>query len=376
VTQRILHIIDTLQRGGTQTSLLQLATGLPPDRFEVHVAVLEEAGSGDAVGSIESNLRAADIPVTFIGRRHRIDPLTYARLRFFVKRRRPALVHNWGFAANSYGRSAALAAKVKAVVADESCVDTWKQWYHLAVDRRLTNMTSRVVVHSHSVRDFYIAQGIPAEKITLIASGVAAHPTPSPDAISREDLLALLQLPSDARLIGALGGISRRKQLRDVVWAEELLRVVRDDVHLLIIGDGPDRQDLMRYRDQVGLRKRVHFLGHREDALDLLNHIEMLLLGSRHEGMSYPILEAMAAGLPVICSDIPGNRELVVPEETGYLVPVGARAGLARYANILLDDTDLAKQLGEAGRARVTSQFSLARMIAAHSSLYHELLGA
>ena len=113
----------------------------------------------------------------------------------------------------------------------------------------------------------------------------------------------------------------------------------------------------------------------RHDVPRILPHLDLVWLASSYEGLPNVILEAMAAGVPVVASDIAGNRELVVHAQTGYLVAVGDRAGYARYAQKVLDDAALGKQLGAAGRARIESEFTVEAMVAAHAALYRELLG-
>ena len=149
--------------------------------------------------------------------------------------------------------------------------------------------------------------------------------------------------------MAAIGRLRSHKRVRDVIWAGELLKVVRDDTHILILGDGPQRQALERFRDHVEIRDRVHFLGHRNDIDQILEHLDVLWLASAYEGFPNVILEAMVAGIPVVATDIPGNRDLVVHEKTGYLFPVGDRAALASWTNQLLDHSERARSMGEAG---------------------------
>jgi glycosyltransferase involved in cell wall biosynthesis len=190
----------------------------------------------------------------------------------------------------------------------------------------------------------------------------------------REALLAELELPADARLIVAVNRLWPQKRLKDLIWAADLLKCVRDDTHLLIIGDGPQRWRLGRFRDQVEIVDRVHFLGERPDVPRFLPHVDCLWLGSEYEGQSNAIMEAMAAGVPVVASDIPGNRDLVVHGETGYLVPVGDRAGIARWTQLLLNDAELAKRLGQAGRQRMLAEFSVDQLVRRHVELYEQIL--
>jgi glycosyltransferase involved in cell wall biosynthesis len=362
---RVLHIIPTLDRSGAEKQLTVLATRLPRDEFDPHVCVLTRTGP------YEKDLANAGIPVTVIGKPLKIDPAAFFRLKRHIAALRPDLVHTWLFAANSYGRAAALAAGVPHIVAAERCVDPWKVWHELAIDRWLAQRTDRIVVNSSGVRDFYVRHGLSDEKFVLIPNGI--NPPPESD-VSREAILAELGLPNDVRLIGAVGRLWPQKRIKDLIWAADLLKVIRDDVHLLIVGDGPHRRRLEQFQRQVRIEDKVHFLGHRSDVPRIIPHFDLLWLGSEYEGLPNVIMEAMMAGVPVVASDISGNRDLVIPGETGYLVPVGDRAALARQATKILDDRDLARRLGEAGRSRILSEFSIERMVECHAQLYRELL--
>lgn len=361
---RVLHIIPTLDRSGAEKQLSLLAGGLARRVFDPHVCVLTRSGP------YEAELREAGIPVEVIGKRFKIDPAAFFRLKRHIKALAPDLVHTWLFAANSYGRAAALAAGVKHVVAAERCVDPWKVWHELAIDRWLARRSDRIVVNSGGIRDFYVRQGLPAEKFTVIPNGIV----PQAGKSSRDELLTELGLATHARLIGAVGRLWPQKRVKDLIWAADLLKVIRDDVHLVVIGDGPQRARLEQFCRQVRIEDRVHFLGHRADVPRWMSHFDLVWLASEYEGLPNVILEAMAAAVPVVATDIPGNRDLVVSGETGYLVPVGDRAALARQANKLLEDVSLARRMGEAGRQRVLRDFTVERMVARYEDLYREVL--
>jgi len=322
VKKRILQIIPSLDQAGAEKQLVLLAASLARDEFDVHVCALTRGGP------LASSLAEAGIPCTIIGKRWRLDPMAYSRLRRHVNCLRPDLVQTWMFAAYAYGRAAALACGVRRIVACERCVDPWKGDLQLAIDRLLARRTDRIVANSPAVRDFYVDHGLPAERFEIIPNGV---PESQPSTRERGQLLAELGLPADARLVGLVGRLWRQKRIKDAIWALDLLKVVRGDVHLLILGDGPQRDRLRRYRDQVRIRDKVHLLGHRDDALDLLPHFDVLLSTSGYEGHSHAILEAMAAGVPVVATDIPGTRDLVVHGQTGLLAPPGARTALAQH---------------------------------------------
>lgn len=362
---RVLQVIPTLVRGGAEKQLTLLATGLPREQFDVHVAVLTHDGPYHA------NLREGKIPVQLINKRWKVDPGAYARLRRVIGELQPDIVHTWIFAANAYGRQAARAAGVRCVLAGERCIDRWKTWRELAIDRYLARHTSRLLTNSSGVREFYVEQGLPNEKFEIIPNGIG--PFNAPDPIERRALLEELGLPEDALLVGAVGRLWPQKRYKDLIWAAELLKAIRDDVHLLIIGDGPQRDRLVRYAEQVTVHDRVHFLGARNDVPRLLQHFDCMWLGSGYEGQSNSLMEAMSAAIPVVATDIAGNRDLVVHGESGFLVAVGDAAGFASQTNVLLEDRSLAQQVGQAAQQRMLQEFSIEQMVSRHAALYEQL---
>jgi len=365
MTRRVLHIIPTLDRAGAEKQLTLLAAGLPRDEFEVHVCAITRGGP------LAADLERDGIPLTVIGKQWKFDPTAYWQLRRHISRLKPDLVHTWMFTANAYGRAAALSAGVKNIIASERCVDPWKAWHQLAIDRRLAKRTARIVVNSRGVQEYYVEHGLPADKFRLIYNGIAPA---AASTVSREQLLAELNLPPTARLLGAVGRLWPQKRIKDLIWATDLLKVIRDDAHLLIIGDGPQRQNLERYRRLCQLEDKVHFLGERSDVARLMPHFDLLWLASGYEGLPNVVMEAMACGVPVVATDIWGNRELVVHDQTGFLSPVGDRAGLARCAHKILENPELAARLGAAGKKRMADEFTIGAMVERHAALYREII--
>ena len=361
---RILHIIPTLDRGGAEKQLVLLAKGLPREEFEVHVCALERGGP------LETELGDAGIRVTVIGKRWTVDPFAARKLRTLINQTRPDLVHTWLFEAGFHGRVLAKLMGIRRIVASLPRGEPKLQWQWIA-ERKLAKITNRVVLNSAHVKDVLIAHGLPSDKLMVISNGV---PPAQPSDVSREELFRELHLPADARPIGIVGRLVPEKGVKELIWACELVRVLHPNVHLLVIGDGPQRSSLEEFASGASDLEHIRFLGERNDVSRIVPHLEMLWHGSERESQSNAIMEAMASGVPVVASDIPGNRELIAHGETGYLIQIGDRAEWGRTTIALLTDESLAQQIGALGKQRMLDQFSIERMVADYAGLYREVL--
>lgn len=360
--RKIALIIPTMVRGGAEKQLSLLATNLPRDRFDVHVFLLTHDGP------LSDGLRDAGIPVTLIGKRFKADPTALFRLRRELKRFAPDIVHTWLFAANSFGRAAAKLAGVPTILASERCVDPWKTTTHFAIDRQLAKFTDAITTNSAGVRDFYAHHGIDAKLFRIIANGIP--PRTDVASIDRAAALDRLKVDPDHKLVLAVGRLWPQKRYRDLIWSAELLASARNDTTLVVIGDGPQSGELLRHRDAVSTPDRVRFAGHRDDVASLLPHADAFWIASEYEGQSNSVIEAMQAGVPVIASDIPGNRDLVVDGITGALVKLGDTADFARQTMLLLDDGAKAAAYSDAAKHRIVTEFTVEKMVDAHAELY------
>ncbi len=363
---KVLLLIPTLDRSGAEKQFALLATRLPRNEFDVNAVTLTRGGP------YEADLKQAGVPLTILHKRFKFDPIALYRLKRLIADWQPDIVHSWHFAANSYARLIAGKKPRPRVIVSERCVDTWKSSWQCWLDRKQIPRTARLVSNSHSVADFYRELGVPDGKLLVIPNGVALASRPAP--ADRNRTLAEYNIPVGARIVGCVGRLAVQKRVRDVVWAMQVLKQLADNVYLLVVGDGPERARLERLAEHMGCDNLVRFVGHRNDAPRLIACLDVLWLASDFEGMSNSILEAMAAGVPVVATDIPPNRELVVDGQTGYLVKVGDSTGLAQFADRILADHALAERLGAAARERVAGNFSIEQMVDAHCRLYRQVV--
>lgn len=364
---KVMLLVPTLDQSGAEKQLVLLACRLPPDEFDVHVVAMTRSGP------LAKELADHGVRLTVLGKKWKFDPFTFWRLRKLIQSEQPDILHTWLFAANAYARlivGRRMSHRPKIVVS-ERCVDVWKSGWQLWLDQKLIGRTDRLIGNSHAVAEFYRSIGYPDDIVRVIHNGISI---PENFTTDREALLAELEIPVGSPVIGFIGRMARQKRGEDIVFAMALVAILRPDAHLLMIGEGPERDKLMKFARDIGIDNLVRFTGHRADAAKLLSVVDVFWLASDFEGLSNSLMEAMAAGVPCITSDIPPNRELVVDGETGFLVRVGDRVGFQQFTDRLLGDAELARRMGDAGRERMRREFSIDSMVDAHAKLYREVV--
>jgi sugar transferase (PEP-CTERM/EpsH1 system associated) len=236
--------------------------------------------------------------------------------------------------------------------------------HYIAVSRELASyLTGRVRV--------------PVDRVSLIGNGVDAvrfHPAATP----RIPVEGMPFTDPSLWLVGTVGRMESVKDQTNLVRA--FIRAVQIDaeakrrMRLLLVGDGPQRQEVERAIDEAGVRALVWLAGERSDIPEILRGFDLFVLPSLAEGISNTILEAMASGLSVVATKVGGNPELLEPGLTGELVPPADPESLARAILRYFKDPRAARRHGSAGRSRVERQYSLDRMIADYDRLYRRLL--
>ena len=307
---RVALLIDTLRPAGAEKQLVTVATGLDRRRFAPRVRVPDRRPA-----PYEDALRAAGVPVTLIGKRHKVGGLALRRLRALLRRERPHVLHTWMFTCNLYGRLAARGLPI-ATLASEVAADVTKSAARLAIDRWLAPSTDAFYVNSSVVARFYHERcGIPLEKLVVIPNGVRV---PEMARVPR----AALGVPDDAFVVCGAGRLSPEKGFDRVIEALGTPALRARHVVLLIAGDGPSRAALETLAAARGVAARVHLLGHRADLPGVLRAADAFVLSSLHEGMSNVLMEAMALGLPCVSTPVGGVEELL---RDGRIGPGGRR---------------------------------------------------
>jgi glycosyltransferase involved in cell wall biosynthesis len=357
---RVTLLIDTLRPAGAEKQLVTVATGLDRRRFAPRVVCLTDTGP------YESPLGAAGVPVTLLGKRHKVGGLAFRRLRALLRDERPHILHTWMFTCNLYGRLAAVGLPI-ATLASEVASDPTKSALRLGVDRVLASATDAIYVNSRGVARFYHERcGIPLGKLVVIPNGVRVPATPP---VAR----ATLGVRDEAFLVCCAGRLHPQKAFDRVIKALGTPCLRGRNVDLVIAGEGPDRTTLETLAAALGLAGRVRLLGHRSDLPAVLQAADAFVVSSRYEGMSNVLMEAMALGRPCVTTAVEGVEELVVDGESGLVVEAGATEPIAAALARLLDDPALARRLGAAARERMARFFSVEANVRQFEALYTRL---
>ncbi|NIA22248.1 MAG: glycosyltransferase [Anaerolineaceae bacterium] len=357
---QVLQLLPELDPGGAEGVVLMLARRLPRDRFEVSVAAL------DGSGQLAAAFREAGCRVWDLGGRSRVAPGAIRRLRSLVAHLQPDIVHSHLLRAHLAAGLAICCRKGPTVIMTEHQADPRRWALHLL---RIAARKARVVTAvSEAVRGHLLDRGFASDRVLTLPNGIEVEAIAAGRPIER----GRLGLPKDARLLLFVGRLTRQKGLDILLRAFSTIAAEQPQVHLLVAGDGEQGRELEHLSKWLGLAERVHFLGRRDDVAGLLKTAEVCVLPSRWEGLSLVLLEAMAAGRPVIATRVEGSREVLTDGCTGLLVEPESPAALAEALRRLLGDADLAARLGPAARKRVAGEFTAQAMAARYAKLYDE----
>jgi glycosyltransferase involved in cell wall biosynthesis len=370
---RVMHVISTLEAGGTELAMIRLLRGLGSDAYRFQVAWLRGMPSlGDEVRSATG--RNAEP----IGLRFKVDPAALYRLLRLARRFRPDIIHTHMDLADYYGAAAAKAVGARLVSSKQNADAfrvrrTWKRPPFLLLEHAAYAAADAVIAVSSGLVDYLArVESLPRHKTVVIGNGV--DPDLAAAAPSRAEARRALGIPEGAAVLGTVGRLAEQKGQIDLIRALPLLRADIPELLCLIAGDGPLREPLAAEARRLGVADRLHLLGHRTDIPNVLAALDLFVLPSLWEGLPQALLEAMAMSLPVLAARGVGADDLVIDEENGLLIPPRDPAAIAAAVRRLLRDRPLARRLGDAARRSAADGHSLAGVAAQVDALYRRLL--
>jgi glycosyltransferase involved in cell wall biosynthesis len=368
----------SLSPGGAERQMLLLAEHLPRQRFDVSFVMLlgmsDMAVEARRLGATVHALgapRRSGLPMPVYGAKVAREVASYVAL---CRRQRYDIVDAWLYL--GYGLAAVTRpmSRVPVLIAGRRSSSAFKAGFgpaERAVDAIARRSADIVVANSDAVAlDVIRREGIQPERIRVIRNGVVMPP--AADESRRRTARLALGVTDDGRVIGAVAslwrckGQSRGGDIMSGVWRHD------PTAWLVFVGDGPERSAVELAVDRAGL-ERVRFVGTVPDARVVYDGLDVLVSASDSEGLPNVVLEAAAAGLPIVATAAGGTPEIVIDGETGLLSAVGDQEGLGRALVRILGDPGLGLRLGGAARDHVGRMFGLDRFIAETAALYEEM---
>jgi sugar transferase (PEP-CTERM/EpsH1 system associated) len=371
----IVHVVFRFDYGGLENGIVNLVNGSAQAGFRHAVVALTDATE------FRGRLRN-DVPVFSLGKRPGKDFAAYWRLFKLLRLLEPAAVHTRNIGTLDCVVVAFLAGVPIRIHGEHGWdvfdPDGTNRKYRL-LRRTLARFVQAFVTVSDDLRRWLIAVvRIPEAKVSQICNGVDTElfrpATPGEPSV----------LPAEIRDGGraiVVGSVTRFSAIKDPLNLVEAFIRARGaagpgaaSLRLVMIGDGELRARALARLEEAGVAAAAWLPGSRDDIPTVMRSLHIFVLSSLREGISNTILEAMASGLPVIASETGGNVELIVPGETGALVPAGDAAALATAIGAYAGDPDLRRRHGNAARARAVEQFSITAMLARYRALYDRIL--
>jgi len=366
---RIIHLITDLSTGGAQTALLRLLTASDRNQYNHTVVCFYNGNSIIAKEIKKLNIQVVDLGMTHKGR---ID--VFFRFNRLLQNEQPIVLHTWLFHANLTGRLIGRLNNVPIIITSRRNINIGGKWREL-LNRLTSGLDDKVIAVCEAVRQAEIVSSkIPAEKVVTIYNGINPLPfTPASIDTSRK-IRNGLGIRDDELVLGAIGRLEPQKGFFDLISSLAHIKAKFNSVRLLIVGEGELRDTLELQINNHNLSGTIKFTGLRNDVPEILTALDVFVSPSLWEGLPNVILEAMAAGKPVVATSVGGTPEAIVDGETGLLIPPRNPEALASAIIRLLKNPELRTKMGRAGKERVLKQFSILRMVTKTQQLYKELM--
>lgn len=357
----VVHVIDRLPPDGAERLIAEV---IKNRSSELHYRVLCLVEGGELVAEIER----AGVPVDVLGKRGKIDLGLISRAAAYFRQHRATVVHTHLFTADTWARLAAKLAGVPCIVSTAHSVNSWKGPAHKVIDWLMTALTERVVACSQTVEQSLRRQWIPARKILTVPNGIDLARI---DAEAPADLEPYRQR-ADAPVWCVVGRLCEAKGHSDLLQALSRYRDSGGVFSCVFVGEGELQGELESRIANLGLQSQVHLLGWHPSAIGFIKAADALLMPSRWEGLPMTLLEAMAAGTPVLATAVGGIPDVVEHGVNGLLYPAGDTDALCEQLATLQGQPARVAEMAAAANQHARRHYSAAQVARDYERLYSE----
>jgi glycosyltransferase involved in cell wall biosynthesis len=366
---RLCLLVNTVGcDAGAERQVAETASHLDSHRFDIHVCCFEDS---PRLHQLASHCHTRVFPVRSIYTLNGLFQLW--RFRRYLAHFDIQIVHAYMEKANIFGSLAALGTKHHVLVTSRLNIGDWYTPFYKRVFRYLDRYTTRVLANSEGVKQVTLeAERLAPEKVDVIYQGVDMVRY-GPDA-GDPNVAGLIGIPTGSQVVGIVANFRPIKDLELFLRAASIVAKNIPNAVFLLVGNGPLRQELGRLAAEIGISEKVFFSDGRGTVADYLRCMSIGCLCSKGEGFSNAILEYMAAALPVVASDVGGNREAIADGETGFIVRDRTPQAFAEAVTRLLRDPLLRASMGRRGMQRCRELFEIGLTIRRLEKYYDSLL--
>jgi glycosyltransferase involved in cell wall biosynthesis len=372
---RVLHVIDGLGHGGAETVMLNELRLVDRDRFAMYVVSV----SDDHHPAVLARARSVSERAEIVAGRALWDPRPVFELVRFIRREHIDVVHTHLEGADVIGGAAARVAR-RPVVSTLHIVHEWRsnlrRGRQVLADAAARWLPQRFIAVSEPVKESHVRRLHLDPAVIEVLPNVSLADRSLPDDFDLEALRATFARRDGVLLCTVANLIANKKDVPSLLRAMPAVRDALDrEVTLVVVGDGPQRPDLERLADDLGIADIVRFVGYRDDAIQILASCDLLCHATLFEGMPMVVLEAMALGLPVVATRAPGVTDVVDDGRTGVLVPPRDPQALGAAIVRVLSDDELRDDLVRTARAKIASAHNTEAWVARIERIYEDLAG-
>jgi len=367
---KIAFVINTIYSptGGTEKQLLLLIKHLDRRRFAPVLCVVHSSPL------LEQEFDLC--PLYTIGVHSYKNPsflMAFWRFVRFLETKKFDIVQTLFQDGMRIGIPAARLAGVRTIIAVRRNQGYWMKTFDLTVTKILNRWVDLIIANSHNTRQWAAkTEGFPVDRIGVIHNGIDLDSFQLIPPGTRAEYRTLLGIPENAPAVGIVANLRPVKSLDVFICAASLVKLAFPTAHFIVVGEGDLEEDLKQQAKDLNLDDSVHFLGRRTDIAQILATLDVGVLTSSSESFSNTIVEYLAMGLPVVCTDVGGAREAVVDNVNGFVVPIGDSQLMAERIGMILNNNEIKVTMGRLNKIKAEEYYQISGMVAKHESIYSD----
>lgn len=371
----VMQLVLNLEIGGMEKLLYDLVEKMDKQLVSSTICCLD-----NKLGYFGEELRRLGYPVYTLQRKPGIDWTLIRELMAVIQQENVDVIHAQQYSPFFYAAMTSLYSKLPRSKPFPKLMYTvhgiayphQKRMKRMVANPLLNRFVQEIITISNDTKSkLAMYENFPIQRIRVIYNGIDFNRfSQKIDPAAKKQSLGV---SSDCKVIGVVARLDPIKNHAMLLRAFQKIMQKMPETELFIVGNGPEEKPLKALAQSLNIMEKTHFLGMRNDVSELLHIFNVSVLPSFSEGMSVTLLEAMGAGVPVVATNVGGNPEVVIDQETGYLVPNDNEQEMTATLLRLLQDPETCQRIGNAGKQRAYARFTLEKMVQAYTDLYLKL---